>query len=285
MLRVLAVDDEPPALEELLYLLRADPRITLAHGAGDATEALRRIGLAMEHGNTGDHRLDAVFLDINLPGLSGLDTARLLSGFAEPPAIVFVTAHEGFAVQAFELNAADYLLKPVRRERLAEAVRRVCPPSGPPAGTPSAPIGAPAPTPVPAATAADAGPPTGAAAGSAAAVVAVPPAAATDPAEELGIAPDQVDYAEAQGDYARLYSAGGSRLVRVPLGTLEEHWQPHGFVRIHRSYLVALHAVRELRSDEGALSVLVGDTALAVSRRNARALRELLIRRAVGERG
>uniref|UniRef100_UPI001FCAEA38 response regulator n=1 Tax=Streptomyces albidochromogenes TaxID=329524 RepID=UPI001FCAEA38 len=126
MLRALAVDDERPALEELLYLLRADPRVRSAEGATDATGTLRRINRALDAGPDGDDAIDVVFLDIHMAGLTGLDIARLLAGFARPPLIVFVTAHEGFAVQAFDLKAVDYVLKPVRRERLAEAVRRVC---------------------------------------------------------------------------------------------------------------------------------------------------------------
>ncbi|MET9871145.1 response regulator, partial [Streptomyces sp. NPDC006386] len=114
MLRALAVDDERPSLEELLYLLQADPRIGSAEGAGDATEALRRINRALESGPGGPEAIDVVFLDIQMPGLDGLDLARLLTGFARPPLVVFVTAHEDFAVQAFDLKAVDYVLKPVR---------------------------------------------------------------------------------------------------------------------------------------------------------------------------
>ncbi|MEY9944425.1 DNA-binding LytR/AlgR family response regulator [Kitasatospora sp. GAS1066B] len=299
VLRVLAVDDEPPALEELLYLLRADPRVERADGAGNATEALRRIGQALETGNDGDNRLDVVFLDINMPGLNGLDTARLLAGFAKPLAIVFVTAHEGYAVQAFDLKAVDYVLKPVRRERLAEAVRRVCervepdraaPPAAPVAppepAAPSAPS-VPSVSPVPPVPPALAGP--------ARAPDHAEPPAAPLPADdvipvELGgitrfVPVDQIDYAQAQGDYARLYTATGSHLVRIPLATLEERWRAQGFVRIHRRYLVALRAVQELQTEGGAVSVRVGGELLAVSRRNARALRDLLVRRATNGPG
>src|SRR5512139_3500992 len=121
MLRVLAVDDEVPALAELTYLLRADPRIGNVTDANDPAEALRVLSRMLTDGD----RLDAVFLDIRMPGLDGLDFTRLLAGFASPPVVVFVTAHDDFAVTAFELGALDYLLKPVRPERLAEAVRRV----------------------------------------------------------------------------------------------------------------------------------------------------------------
>ncbi|MEU8617411.1 LytTR family DNA-binding domain-containing protein [Streptomyces sp. NPDC048623] len=264
MLRVLAVDDEAPALEELLYLLRADPRVRTAEGAGDATEALRRIGRAVESGPDGPEGIDVVFLDIHMPGLGGLDLARVLGGLARPPLIVFVTAHEGFAVQAFDLEAVDYVLKPVRRERLAEAVRRVRDLVH--AGAQAAPASAGA---------------TGSGAPGA------PAPAPEQIAVELGgvtrfVAVDDIAYVEAHGDYARLHTDHGNHLVRIPLSVLEERWAARGFVRIHRSHLVALGRIDELRLDGGATSVRVGEAVLAVSRRHARQLRDLLMRRARG---
>jgi DNA-binding LytR/AlgR family response regulator len=268
MLRVLAVDDEKPALEELLYLLRADSRIRSAEGATDATEALRRIGRALEGGPDGEDDIDVVFLDIHMAGLTGLDVARLLAGFARPPLIVFVTAHEGFAVQAFDLKAVDYVLKPVRRERLAEAVRRVSDlvvtlrePQRPD-------------QPVPAQEAPGAAQQT---AGGGPEQIPV----------ELGgvtrfVPVDDITYVEAQGDYARLHTPAGSHLVRIPLSALEERWASRGFVRIHRSHLVALGRIDELRLDAGATTVRVGGAELAVSRRHARQLRDLLLRHARG---
>ncbi|GGT13197.1 LytR/AlgR family response regulator transcription factor [Streptomyces purpureus] len=249
MLRVLAVDDEEPALGELLYLLRSDPRVRSAEGATDATEALRRIGRALDAGPDGDDAIDVVFLDIHMAGLTGLDVAKLLAGFARPPAIVFVTAHEGFAVQAFDLKAVDYVLKPVRRERLAEAVRR---------------------------------------AGDQVLATHAPPSTTADqiPVELGGVTRfvpiGDIAYVEAQGDYARLHTDEGSHLVRIPLSTLEERWAARGFVRIHRSHLVALGRIDELRLDGGATTVRVGRAELAVSRRHARQLRELLMRHARG---
>ncbi|GHD81715.1 MULTISPECIES: LytR/AlgR family response regulator transcription factor [Streptomyces] len=281
MLRVLAVDDEKPLLEELLYLLRSDPRVHSAEGASDATEALRRVTRALESGPEGPDRIDVVFLDIHMAGLTGLDIARLLAGFARPPLIVFVTAHEGFAVQAFDLKAVDYVLKPVRPERLAEAVRRACAQLGGPAGAPvrsQAAAGArPAPQPpqpplsphraVPEVTVAD--------------------RAADQIAVELGgvtrfVAIADIAYVEAQGDYARLHTDGGSHLVRIPLSTLEQRWAARGFVRIHRRHLVALGRIDELRLDAGTTSVRVGAAELQVSRRHARELRDLLMRHATG---
>ena len=121
-IRVLVVDDEQPALDELAFLLHADQRIAEVVTAVTATEGLRILR---------ETDVDAVFLDIQMPGLSGLELAEVLGRFKEPPPVVFVTAHEQHAVEAFELHAVDYVLKPVRAERLAEAVRRVL--SGQPA--------------------------------------------------------------------------------------------------------------------------------------------------------
>ncbi|MFE0807327.1 LytR/AlgR family response regulator transcription factor [Streptomyces sp. NPDC058794] len=252
MLRALAVDDERPTLEELVYLLNADPRIGTAEGAGDATEALRRINRALESGPDGPDAIDVVFLDIQMPGLDGLDLARLLTGFARPPLVVFVTAHEDFAVQAFDLKAVDYVLKPVRRERLAEAVRRAVERRGTATSpAPRIPVHEPDPDHI---------------------------------TVELGgvtrfVPVDDITHAEAQGDYARLHTDKGSHLVRIPLSTLEERWRARGFVRIHRRHLVALRHIGELRLDAGSVSVLVGTEELQVSRRHARELRDLLMRR------
>ncbi|MFI5764815.1 LytR/AlgR family response regulator transcription factor [Streptomyces sp. NPDC051563] len=286
MLRVLAVDDEKPLLEELLYLLRSDPRVLSAEGASDATEALRRITRALESGPDGADVIDVVFLDIHMAGLTGLDIARLLAGFARPPLIVFVTAHEGFAVQAFDLKAVDYVLKPVRPERLAEAVRRAWAQSGrsgeqPPAAAPEAVPG------VPASRAALPEGPAAPAAPAAAAAARGADRAPEQIAVELGgvtrfVAIADIAYVEAQGDYARLHTEEGSHLVRIPLSTLEERWAARGFVRIHRRHLVALARIDELRLDAGTTTVRVGTAELQVSRRHTRELRDLLMRQAMG---
>lgn len=120
-LHVLAADDELPALEDLALLLHADPRVGEVQTATDGVSALRCLDDALR----ADNHIDAVFLDVRMPGLDGLALARMLSRFAQPPQVVFVTANDDAAVEAFELNAADYLLKPIRPARLAESVRRV----------------------------------------------------------------------------------------------------------------------------------------------------------------
>ncbi|WP_405532239.1 response regulator transcription factor [Streptomyces avidinii] len=277
MLRVLAVDDEKPLLEELLYLLRSDPRVRSAEGASDATEALRRVTRALESGPDGADGIDVVFLDIHMAGLTGLDIARLLAGFARPPLIVFVTAHEGFAVQAFDLKAVDYVLKPVRPERLAEAVRRAREQLGRSEEAAPAPAAA-AEVPVAGAAAVPRRPVT---------EVTVADRGGDQIAVELGgvtrfVAIADISYVEAQGDYARLHTDEGSHLVRIPVSTLEERWAARGFVRIHRRHLVALARIDELRLEAGTTSVRVGAAELQVSRRHARELRDLLMRQATG---
>lgn len=247
-LRVLAVDDEPPALDELAYLLRADHRVTNVRTAGDAVSALK----VLEEGE-----VDGVFLDIRMPGLTGLDLARLLGRFATPVPVVFVTAHDDAAVEAFSLRAVDYLLKPVREERLADAVGRIL--QARESAAPQTVKGPAAPD-------------------------------ETTISVELGgvtrfLQVAAVRYVEAQGDYARLHTASGSHLVRVPLATLEERWAAIGFVRVHRSYLVASSAITELRVEPGGgHSVRVGGgegaVLLPVSRRLSRDLKDRLVNRA-----
>jgi DNA-binding LytR/AlgR family response regulator len=230
-LRILVVDDERPVLDELAYLLERDERIAEVTCAGSGTEALRLLR---------ERDVDAVFLDVAMPGLSGLELADVLARFRTPPQLVFVTAHAEHAVDAFDLRAVDYLLKPVREERLREAVRRIV----------------------------DGG--------------ATPPRDDAI-AVELGgvtrlVSRSQVSFVEAQGDYSRLHTATGSHLVRLPISNLEERWRDTGFVRIHRSLLVSLPHVEEIREEDGRVAVLVGGRELQVSRRHTPALREQLRR-------
>jgi DNA-binding LytR/AlgR family response regulator len=238
-LRVLAVDDEVPALDELTYLLRRDDRVAAVHSSATSTEALDLL-----------HRenVDAVFLDIAMPALSGLELATVLSRFEVRPAVVFVTAHSEHAVEAFDLDAVDYVLKPVREDRLRAAVRRV--EEWQARGHDDEPNDA-------------------------------------IPVERAGVTRlvqrSEVAYVEAQGDYARLHTAEGSHLVRLSLSTLEERWAEAGFVRIHRSVLVALGHVDEVRTEEGRCTVVVEGTELPVSRRMTPGLRDRLRRARAGE--
>src|ERR1039457_3990823 len=115
-LRALVVDDEAPALSELTYLLRHDDRIGDIRTASNGADALRALDSAP---------VDVVFCDIKMPGLDGMALARVLARFADRPQVVFVTAYDHHAVDAFEVRATDSVLKPGRAARLSEAVRRV----------------------------------------------------------------------------------------------------------------------------------------------------------------
>ncbi|NUP73770.1 MAG: response regulator transcription factor [Sinomonas sp.] len=234
MMSVLVVDDELPAVRELAYLLGRDERVAQVFTANSGAEAL----LALER-----ETVDAIFLDIHMPGLSGLDLARVIARFAMPPAVVFVTADEDHALEAFDLAAVDYLLKPVRSERLERCIGRL------------------------AALREE----RDAAAERSSAIITVEQAGVT-----RRIRRDDVRFVQAQGDYARLHTAEGSYLVRVPLSDLEQQWGPAGFVRIHRSFLVSMDCVEQLRLGGPQPSVVVGGTELPVSRRLLPGLRERL---------
>jgi DNA-binding LytR/AlgR family response regulator len=256
---VLAVDDEPHGLSELVHCLESNPLVGRVLDAVDASEALRRLiasddpelRLRKEHGLP---PVDAVFADIQMPGLSGMEMSRVLTALSPPPMLVFVTGHTDEAVNAFELGAIDYVLKPCKQKRLDRAVERII----------EKLRSAPAPD---------------AAAGAA-------PVKNDDeviPVELAGttklIQRSSVRWVEAQGDYARLFTTDGSHLVRIPLAQLEERWEKAGFVRIHRSFLVALEQITELRMGQGGYQVVIGneEKLLSVSRRHTRELKDRLV--------
>ena len=243
-LRALLVDDEAPTLAELAWLLGQDERVGEIYTAGSGTEALKALD---------EHPVDVIFTDISMPGLDGLALAKVLARFADRPQVVFVTAYDEHAVTAFELEVTDYVMKPVRAERLGEAVRRV--------------IAQRAETRVGATPASE------------------PPADEIIPVELGGgttfVQRSQILYAQAQGDYARLHTDKGSHLVRISLNALEERWGEHGFVRIHRSTLVSTAHITAVTVQGGRCKVSLGEAiALEVSRRHTRALRDRLIRSA-----
>ncbi|HPU13612.1 MAG TPA: LytTR family DNA-binding domain-containing protein [Aeromicrobium sp.] len=236
-MRTLVVDDERPVLDELVWLLGRDERIGKIDTAQSGTEALRRL-------EAGD--IDLLFLDIAMPGLTGIEIARLLDKFKSPPQIIFVTAHDEHAIEAFDLNAVDYLLKPIREERLSESVRR-------------------------AATSLEVEPKEQDDS------IAVELAGVT-----RFISRSQISHAEAQGDYVRLHTLdGSSHLIRTPLGALAEEWADAGFLRIHRSIMVNRAHIAEVRMNSGRASIIVPGPnqtkiELQVARRHTRALRELI---------
>jgi DNA-binding LytR/AlgR family response regulator len=240
-LSVLAVDDEAPALDELTFLLESTALVSSVRSAQSATDALHHMHA---------ERYDVVLLDIAMPGLDGLELARVLARFSQPPAIVFVTAHEEHALEAFDVGGIGYLLKPVTHDRLVTTLQRVAHRRDP--ETPH---------------------------GSSLDTILV----------EIGsltkiLARDDVSWVESSGDYVRLHPRqGGQHLVRMPISVLEEQWGDHGFVRIHRSYLVALRDIHELRTSEGHAVVGIGDYDLPVSRRHSKELRDRLVRHSRGD--
>jgi DNA-binding LytR/AlgR family response regulator len=240
----LVIDDEAPALDELSYLLRAAFSIAPVDAAQTSSDAFRYLQ---------ERTYDVVFLDVRMPALNGIELGNVLRRFAAPPAIVFVTAYEEYAVRAFDVGACDYLLKPVSRGRLRTALERALrqtPASGGLGGQADPPTYDPS---------------------------------ATIPVETAGrtkfIARDQVGWVEAEGDYVRLHTTdGGAHLVRMPISHLEERWSAYGFIRIHRGYLVPLARITEFSVTNGVHAVTVVGHSLPVSRRHVRDVRDRILR-------
>jgi DNA-binding LytR/AlgR family response regulator len=240
----LVIDDESPALDELSYLLRTNFPIAPVHAAQNASDALRHLQ---------ERRYDVVFLDVRMPELNGIELGNVLRRFAAPPAIVYVTAYEEYAVRAFEIGACDYLLKPVSRARLRTALERAL------------------------------GPQTTARPGQWGVEPPSDDRSGLIPVETAGrtrfVSRDQVHWVEAEGDYVRLHTAdGGAHLVRIPISRLEEWWSAHGFIRIHRGYLVSLKHITEFSVTGSVHQVVVGGRSLPVSRRHVRDVRDRILR-------
>jgi two-component system response regulator AlgR len=214
-IKFLIVDDEPLAIERLQLLLARMDGVAIAGTASEGAAALR-LAEALEP--------DAILLDIAMPGMDGIDVARALSAFKQPPVVIFVTAFDTFAVAAFDVEAVDYVMKPVAAERLARAVERAR-----------------------ARIAEQAGP--------------VSPASAARPkhleefwvSEPRGLvrlAAVEVDRISAERDYMRLHVGRRSWLINHTIRRLEEELDPETFVRLHRSAIVRRGFVSGLRRDD-----------------------------------
>jgi DNA-binding LytR/AlgR family response regulator len=206
--------------------------------AGDGTEALRVLNRRSD--------LDAVLVDIAMPDLDGIELAAVLAHYRSPPALVFVTAHEEHALRAFELGAVDYLLKPVSLARLAASLERV--------------------------TAVADRPPTADRWPTAASGADLSRLASRVGGRTTLVDRDTVRFARCEGDYVRVHTRDGAHLVRESISALSVAWAGHGFVRVHRSFLVHLTAVAEVRAVNGQRSVVVDGHELPVSRRYWRLL-------------
>jgi len=233
MIRALLVDDEAPARSELRYLLATHPEVEVVGEAATAVEALKLAGAVP---------YDVVFIDVEMPGLSGLAAARLVHGRRGAPQLVFVTAHEQYAIEAFAVEALDYLLKPVDPERLAQVVRRLGKRPAAPAPVQKIPV--------------------------------------VSGGETVLVDWDDVHYARADGDYSRVHTFDRSYLCTRSLRELEETLPAGQFARIHRSYLVNLGKVAAVKRPGGdRLRLALDDaerTELDVARRQSKAVRERL---------
>lgn len=256
-MRVLIVDDEPPARRRLIRMIDAMTDASVAGEAGDAEAALAQVTALAP---------DVVLLDIRLPGMDGL---ALAARYAHLPPIIFVTAHDEFALRAFELDAVDYLVKPVRPERLAAALAR-------------------------ARRRLDATPPTQTLAKLAAHAAASAPAAhAPDAAHAARAASARILVSDrgalhlfdahavsrfwSSDKYTLFLADGQERLTQEPLAALADRLEPLGFMRVHRGELVNLARVRAVRAEDGHHVAVLDDGQRArVGRRVLTALKAAL---------
>jgi two-component system LytT family response regulator len=228
-LRVLIIDDEPVARQRLRRLLRDEADIDVLAECGDGRSAV----LAIE-----EHQPDLIFLDVQMPEMSGFDVLAAVEPPMRMPAVIFVTAYDRFALQAFEAQAVDYLLKPFGEERVRKALERVRKfLAGDTGRSLQDQI-----TGLLRDTAATRGPPC---------------VLVRQRGRVLVLRANEIDWIEAYGDYVRLHVAQAQHLIRATLTDMEQRLGAHGFVRIHRSRLVNWDRVREFALDAEAESVVV----------------------------
>ena len=241
-MRVLIVDDEPPARLRLRSLLQQVPGVEVAGEASDGAGALKQFEALNP---------DVVLLDIRMPGMDGLECARHLSGLETPPAVIFTTAYDRFAIDAFEAQAIDYLVKPVRRERLEAALARAKRPNA----------------------AQRAALETGKYAGAKRRQLCV---RIRDSLRLIDV--DNVYYFRADQKYVTVRHRDGEVLIEDSLKSLEDEFDG-AFVRVHRNALVAVNAIEALEKDGGGhFHIRVRDIGeqLEVSRRLVPDVRKLI---------
>lgn len=222
-LTILAVDDEQTQLDDLARLLRNSPAVEEVECAYDGRDALVKAST---------ERYDAIFLDVRMPDLDGLELARVLRRFAAPPQVVFVSAYDSAAVDAFELHALDYLLKPVSRSRVEQALERIV-------------------------TAVDAGSGNGVTPGSGEADTELIAAANVRSGSTRLISRSSILYVQSNGDFVRIVTTDGRYLLRATLSEIERRWEQFGFVRVHRQYVANLLRGVELRPQLGGTAELL----------------------------
>lgn len=252
LIRTVIVDDEPLAREGVRVRLEAEPDVEIVGEAADGPTAVQMITTL---------RPDLVFLDVQLPGLDGLEVLRRVST-EYLPSVIFVTAHDQYAVQAFQANAVDYLLKPYSRKRFEQAMARVrleLMKEVALAQThqkvvrllhPDQPVGG------------------GAVAGSRPEEPYVQRVAVKDRDRYLIVKTDTIDWIDSAANYAQLHSGGRAFLLRTTMNELEGRLDPELFVRIHRATIVNVDRVREIQpSEHGDFTIVLRDgTNLRLSR-------------------
>lgn len=230
MMRALIVDDERLARAELRRMLSSHPGISIVGEAANAAEAAQMVA-ALDP--------DLLLLDVQMPGGSGFD---LLAALDEAPEVIFTTAFDQYALQAFEASALDYLMKPIQPQRLAAALERA-----------AARLGL-APTPS-----------------------STPRKLFIRDGERCWfVRLEDIRLFESEGNYTRLYIDGAAPLLARSLLQLEQRLDPQQFFRANRRHIVNLAAVRGVGNAEGgAMALRIGDMSVEVSRRRVAALRQL----------
>lgn len=257
-LKALIVDDEYPARQELRYALDGFDNVEIVGEATNAQEALALIKALDYH---------VLFLDISMPGISGLDLGAAIQELPNKPRIIFVTAYDQYAVQAFEVNAIDYVLKPVEPGRLKKAIEKVIKSYQETAAGGEAEAGKNG-------------------KGQRGKIMPDPTHIKIDriPAEKYGktvlVAESDIFYAFTEQDYIYVKTYDDKLLTRFTLKELEARLDPSMFFRTHRCYLVNLHKVKEIVPFfNGTYNLVVEDkerSEVPVSRAQAKKLRKIL---------
>jgi len=251
-MRAILVDDEQLSRSYLRELLSAHPEVEIVGECSNGFEAVKAVR---------DLRPDLMLLDIQMPKLNGFEVLELLD---ERPAVIFVTAYDQYALKAFEVHALDYLLKPFAAERLAECLARV-----------SELIGRP--------TAEREQPPAHELSAAARSPASLADRIVVKDGAQVTVLPvDQLDYAEAEGDYVCLHSKNRSWLKHQTLSSLADYLARGQagarFVRIHRSTLINLDRMERIEpySKDNRLAVLTDGTELPISKSGYKRLKALL---------
>lgn len=234
-LRALIVDDELPAQSELSYLLDETGAVDVLATASSVRDAIEELK---------QHRFDVLFLDINMPGVNGMQFAEALSKLQQPPAVVFVTAYGEYAAEAFDVNAIDYLMKPVEEDRLRQAIAKVI-----------------------------------AHAGASVKKTEHERIAVEKNGKKALIPMDDISYVMAKDDYSYIHVGKETYLSTMSLTQLEKKFEAHNFYRVHRRYLVNLGRIEEVETVTGGTLLLTlanEEDKIPVSRRRVTMLKKVL---------